>query len=115
MAHEGIVLPYDIPANEFLNLEGDKISTSRNWAVWLPDYLKEFPADPLRYALAVNLPENRDVDFTWRDFGARNNNELADVLGNFVNRVAVFLQKNYGGRTPAPAGDDEGSREVLRA
>ncbi len=115
MAHEGIVLPKDIPANEFLNLEGAKLSTSRNWAVWLPDYLKQFPADPLRYALAVNLPENRDVDFTWRDFHARNNNELADVLGNFVNRVAVFIKKNYGGRVPEASPDDEKSLEVLKA
>jgi len=115
MAHEGLVLPKDIPANEFLNLEGAKLSTSRNWAVWLPDYLKQFPADPLRYALAVNLPENRDVDFTWRDFHARNNNELADVLGNFVNRVAVFIKKNYGGRVPEACPDDEQSLEVLAA
>lgn len=115
MAHEGIVLPSDIPANEFLNLEGAKLSTSRNWAVWLPDYLKQFPADPLRYALAVNLPENRDVDFTWRDFHSRNNNELADVLGNFVNRVAVFLQKNYAGRVPRVTADDVQSMEVLKA
>jgi len=115
MAHEGIVLPKDIPANEFLNLEGAKLSTSRNWAVWLPDYLKQFPADPLRYALAVNLPENRDVDFTWRDFHARNNNELADVLGNFVNRVVVFIKKNYGGRIPEASPDDEQSLEVLKA
>ncbi|MBM3315296.1 methionine--tRNA ligase [candidate division WOR-3 bacterium] len=115
MAHEGIVLPTDIPANEFLNLEGAKLSTSRNWAEWLPDYLKRFPADPLRYALAVNLPENRDVDFTWRDFHARNNNELADVFGNFVNRVAVFLKKSYAGRVPDAAADDERSLEVLKA
>ena len=114
LAHGDIVLPKDIPANEFLNLEGAKLSTSRNWAVWLPDYLKQFPADPLRYALAVNLPENRDVDFTWRDFQARNNNELADVLGNFVNRVAVFLKKNYNGRVPEVAVDDGESLEVLK-
>ncbi len=115
MAHSGFVLPTDIPANEFLNLEGDKLSTSRNWAVWLPDYLQQFPPDPLRYALALNLPENRDVDFTWRDFGARNNNELADVLGNFVNRVAVFVRKNYGGRVPNATAEDEASSEVLQA
>jgi len=115
MAHEGIVLPSEIPANEFLNLEGAKLSTSRNWAVWLPDYLARFPADPLRYALAVNLPENRDIDFTWRDFHARNNNELADVFGNFVNRVAVFLKKNYGGRIPDVCAEDAGSMEVLKA
>ncbi len=115
MAHEQWVLPADVPANEFLNLEGAKLSTSRNWAVWLPDYLKQFPADPLRYALAVNLPENRDVDFTWRDFHARNNNELADVLGNFVNRVAVFIKKNYAGRVPEASPDDGQGLEVLKA
>ncbi|MEO0077377.1 MAG: methionine--tRNA ligase [candidate division WOR-3 bacterium] len=113
MAHEGFTLPSDIPANEFLNLEGAKLSTSRNWAVWLPDYLTRFPADPLRYALAVNLPENRDVDFTWRDFLARNNNELADVFGNFVNRVAVFVTKNYSGHVPEATAEDPESGLVL--
>jgi methionyl-tRNA synthetase len=115
MAHGDYVLPTEIPANEFLNLEGEKLSTSRNWAVWLPEYLKEFPADALRYALAVNLPENRDVDFTWHDFQARNNNELADVLGNFINRVAVFTRKNYGGRCPTVVAEDEAGGEVMRA
>lgn len=115
MAHGDFVLPTDVPANEFLNLEGEKISTSRNRAVWLPEYLKDFPADILRYALAVNLPENRDVDFTWHDFQARNNNELADVLGNFVNRVAVFVQKNYGGRCPNRNADDSAAGEVMNA
>ena len=115
MAHGDFVLPSEIPANEFLNIEGGKLSTSRNWAAWLPDYLKEFPADPLRYALAVNLPENRDVDFTWRDFHARNNNELADILGNFVNRVAVFIQKNYQGRVPDAVAEDAAGGEVMNA
>ncbi len=114
MAHGDYVLPGEIPANEFLNLEGAKLSTSRNWAIWLPDYLRRFPPDPLRYALAVNLPENRDVDFTWADFHARNNNELADILGNFVNRVAVFLKKNYGGRVPQVAIEDESGQEVIK-
>ncbi len=114
MAHGEWVLPTDIPANEFLNIESRKFSTSRNWALWLPEYLDEYPADPLRYALAVNLPENRDVDFAWRDFHARNNNELADVLGNFVNRVAVFLNKNYGGRVSDVTADDEAGLEVLK-
>jgi methionyl-tRNA synthetase len=100
MAHGDYVLPTEIPANEFLNIEGRKISGSRGWAVWLPEYLKDLPPDPLRYALATNLPENRDVDFTWADFQARNNNELADVLGNFINRVALFVRKNYSGRIP---------------
>uniref|UniRef100_A0A7C4CD76 Methionine--tRNA ligase n=1 Tax=candidate division WOR-3 bacterium TaxID=2052148 RepID=A0A7C4CD76_UNCW3 len=115
MAHEGYILPSDIPANEFLNLEGTKLSTSRNWAVWLPDYLSRFPADPLRYTLAVNLPENRDVDFTWRDYVARNNNELADVFGNFINRVAVFVRKNYAGRVPSAVGEDAESGRVMHA
>lgn len=114
IAHNDYVLPSEIPANEFLNLEGAKISTSRNWAIWLPDYLKRYPPDPLRYALAVNLPENRDVDFTWADFLARNNNELADVLGNFVNRVMVFIKRNYNGRVPMTPGDDEEAQRVLQ-
>lgn len=115
MAHGDYVLPAEIPANEFLKLEGAKLSTSRNWAIWLPDYLKRYQADPLRYSLAVNLPENRDVDFTWADFLARNNNELADVFGNFVNRVAVFIKKNYGGRVPSAPVIDEPAEEVLTA
>ena len=115
IAHGEWVLPGEIPANEFLNIEGKKFSTSRNLACWLPEYLEEFPPDPLRYALAVNLPENRDVDFTWRDFHARNNNELADVLGNFVNRVAVFLHRNYGGRVPDAAPEGEAAGEVMEA
>jgi len=114
MAHGDFILPAEIPANEFLNLEGAKLSTSRNWAIWLPDYLHNYPADPLRYALAVNLPENRDVDFTWADFHSRNNNELADVLGNFINRVAVFIKKYYAGRVPVHTGYDEKSSEIIK-
>ena len=113
IAHGEYILPSEIPANEFLNLEGRKLSTSENWAVWLPDYLKEFEPDPLRYALAVNLPENRDIDFAWRDFLARNNNELADVLGNFVNRVATFINKNYNGNIPENGKFNESDNEVL--
>jgi methionyl-tRNA synthetase len=98
------VLPTNVPANEFLNLEGEKFSKSRNWAIDLRDYFKDFPepqhADALRYTLAMNMPENKDSDFTWRDFQARVNNELAAILGNFVNRAAQFLHKNYGGRIP---------------
>jgi methionyl-tRNA synthetase len=115
MAHTGYVLPAEIPANEFLNLEGAKLSTSRNWAIWLPDYLRRFPPDPLRYCLALNLPENRDVDFTWADFQARNNNELADVFGNFINRVAVFIKKNYAGKVPDTSAEDEAGMTVLEA
>ncbi len=105
-AHGGYILPENVPANEFLNLEGDKISTSRNWAVWLHEYLEEFPGkeDVLRYVLCANAPETKDNDFTWKDFQARNNNELVAVLGNFVNRALVLTQKYYGGAVP-PAGE----------
>lgn len=113
LAHGDYILPAEIPANEFLNLEGRKLSTSENWAVWLPDYLKEFEPDPLRYALAVNLPENRDVDFAWRDFLSRNNNELADILGNFVNRVTTFISKNYNGEIPLANELTESENELL--
>ena len=105
-AHGGYILPENVPANEFLNLEGDKISTSRNWAVWLHEYLDEVPGkeDVLRYVLCANAPETKDNDFTWKDFQARNNNELVAVLGNFVNRALVLTQKYYGGAVP-PAGE----------
>ena len=102
-AHGGYILPENVPANEFLNLEGDKISTSRNWAIWLHEYLEEFPGkeDVLRYVLCANAPETKDNDFTWKDFQARNNNELVAVLGNFVNRALVLTQKYYDGAVPA--------------
>lgn len=102
-AHGGFILPENVPANEFLNLEGDKISTSRNWAVWLHEYLSDFEGqqDTLRYVLTANAPETKDNDFTWKDFQARNNNELLAVLGNFVNRVVVLTNKYYSGRVPA--------------
>ncbi|MCH5331379.1 MAG: methionine--tRNA ligase [Alistipes sp.] len=103
MAHGGYILPDNVPANEFLNLEGDKISTSRNWAVWLHEYLDEMPGkeDVLRYVLCANAPETKDNDFTWKDFQARNNNELVAVLGNFVNRALVLTTKYYDGVVPA--------------
>ena len=104
MAHGGFVLPENVPANEFLNLEGQKLSTSRNYAVWLHEYLQKFEPDSLRYALGANLPETRDADFSWKDFQARHNNELADILGNFMNRTFTFIQKYFGGTLP-PAGD----------
>lgn len=99
-------LPDNVPANEFLNLEGDKISTSRNWAVWLHEYLVDFPGkqDVLRYVLTANAPETKDNDFTWRDFQARNNNELVAILGNFVNRAIVLTHKYFAGKVP-PAGE----------
>lgn len=96
------ILPENVPANEFLNLEGDKISTSRNWAVWLHEYLEEFPGkqDVLRYVLTANAPETKDNDFTWKDFQARNNNELVAILGNFINRALVLTQKYFDGKVP---------------
>ena len=102
-AHGGYILPENVPSNEFLNLEGDKISTSRNWAVWLHEYLEQMPGkeDVLRYVLCANGPETKDNDFTWKDYQARNNNELVAVLGNFVNRALVLTQKYYGGVVPA--------------
>jgi methionyl-tRNA synthetase len=101
-AHGQYVLPENVPANEFLNLEGDKLSTSRNWAVWLHEYLDEFPGkeDVLRYALCSMLPETKDSEFTWKDFQARNNNELVAILGNFINRAVVLTQKYFDGLVP---------------
>lgn len=100
------ILPDNVPSNEFLNLEGDKISTSRNWAVWLNEYLVDFPGkqDVLRYVLTANAPETKDNDFTWADFQARNNNELVAIYGNFVNRALVLTQKYFGGKVPARGG-----------
>ena len=102
-AHGDYILPENVPANEFLNLEGKKISTSKNWAVWLHEYLDEFPGkeDVLRYVLCANAPETKDNDFTWKDFQARNNNELVAILGNFVNRALVLTKKYYSGVVPA--------------
>lgn len=114
-AHEGYILPENVPANEFLNLEGDKISTSRNWAVWLHEYLEDFPGkqDVLRYVLCANAPETKDNDFTWKDFQARNNNELVAVLGNFVNRALVLTEKYFGGVVPAAGELTDYDRETL--
>ncbi|PTX06856.1 methionyl-tRNA synthetase [Capnocytophaga leadbetteri] len=102
-AEGSYILPTNVPANEFLNLEGNKLSTSKNWAVWLHEYLQDFPnqQDVLRYALTANAPETKDNDFTWKDFQARNNNELVAIFGNFINRVAVLTQKYYEGKVPA--------------
>ena len=114
------ILPENVPANEFLNLEGNKLSTSKNWAVWLHEYLIDFPnkQDVLRYALTANAPETKDNDFTWKDFQARNNNELAAVFGNFINRVTVLTQKYYDGAVPVPneySETDERTLAELRA
>lgn len=102
-AEGSYILPENVPANEFLNLEGDKISTSRNWAVWLHEYLQDFPGqqDVLRYVLTANAPETKDNDFTWKDFQARNNNELVAIFGNFVNRAMVLTHKYFEGKVPA--------------
>ena len=101
-AHGDFIIPKNVPANEFLNLEGSKISTSKNWAVWLPEFLKDFPGkqDVLRYVLTINAPENKDNDFTWKDFQNRNNGELVAILGNFINRVVVLTKKYYESLVP---------------
>ncbi|WP_304518044.1 methionine--tRNA ligase [Cecembia rubra] len=113
--HGGYVLPENVPANEFLNLEGDKISTSRNWAVWLHEYLKEFPGkqDVLRYVLTANAPETKDNDFTWKDFQSRNNSELVAIFGNFVNRAVVLTHKFFEGNVPDLGELQQIDKEVL--
>lgn len=110
------ILPDNVPANEFLNLEGDKISTSRNWAVWLNEYLVDFPGkqDVLRYVLTANAPETKDNDFTWSDFQARNNNELVAIYGNFVNRALVLTNKYFGGKVPAAGALTEYDQATIR-
>ena len=114
-AEGSYILPDNVPANEFLNLEGDKISTSRNWAVWLHEYLQEFPdkQDVLRYALTANMPETKDNDFTWKDFQTRNNSELVAILGNFVNRAMVLTQKYFEGKVPVAAEMLEYDKETV--
>jgi methionyl-tRNA synthetase len=104
-----------VPANEFLNLEGNKLSTSKNWAVWLHEYLQDFPGrqDALRYTLTANAPESKDNDFTWKDFQARNNNELAAIYGNFINRVVVLTNKYYDGIVPTPNNFSEVDEQTL--
>lgn len=115
MADGSYILPDNVPANEFMNLEGDKISTSRNWAVWLHEYLEEFPGkqDILRYVLCANAPETKDNDFTWKDFQTRNNSELADIFGNFVNRVMVLTTKNFEGKLPAAGALTDLDKQVI--
>jgi len=116
-AHGDYILPDNVPANEFLNLEGNKLSTSKNWAVWLHEYLEEFPnqQDVLRYTLTANAPESKDNDFTWKDFQAKNNNELVAIFGNFINRVVVLTNKYYTGIVPAPTDFTEVDEDVLAA
>ncbi|WP_339880926.1 methionine--tRNA ligase [Polaribacter vadi] len=116
-AHGDYILPDNVPANEFLNLEGNKLSTSKNWAVWLHEYLEEFPnqQDVLRYTLTANAPESKDNDFTWKDFQAKNNNELVAIFGNFINRVVVLTNKYYTGIVPEPNDFSEIDEDVLAA
>jgi methionyl-tRNA synthetase len=113
-AHGEYILPENVPANEFLNLEGQKLSTSRNWAVWLHEYLEDYPdrIDALRYCLTSILPENKDSEFTWKDFQARNNNELVAILGNFVNRAVVLTHKYFDGKVPISDFDQDVLKEV---
>ncbi len=117
MAEGSFILPDNVPANEFMNLENDKISTSRNWAVWLHEYLEEFPGkqDVLRYALAANAPESKDNDFTWKDFQTKNNSELVGIFGNFVNRTVVLTQKFYDGKVPEKGALQEIDQQTLDA
>jgi methionyl-tRNA synthetase len=100
LGYGGLNLPYDVPANEFLTIEGRKLSTSHNWAVWLPDYLERYDPDPLRYFLSINMPETHDADFSWREFVRRNNDELVATYGNLVHRVLTFVYRNFDGRVP---------------
>lgn len=113
IGYGGLLLPYDIPANEFLTIEGQKLSTSRNWAVWLADYLSRYDPDPLRYLLSVNMPETGDTDFSWREFVRRNNDELVATYGNLVHRVLTFVYRNFNGRIPVPGELDASSQLLL--
>jgi methionyl-tRNA synthetase len=112
MGYGGLNLPYDVPACEFLTLEGKKFSTSRNWAVWLPDYLKRYDPDPLRYILSINMPETGDTDFSWREFVRRNNDELVATYGNLVHRVISFTYRNFDGHVP-PLGELDAADQAL--
>ncbi len=113
MGYGGLNLPYDVPANEFLTLEGKQFSTSRNWAVWLPDYLERYHPDPLRYLLSANMPEMGDTDFSWREFVRRNNDELVATYGNLAHRVLTFVHRNFNGSVPIPGEIDAASQALL--
>jgi len=113
MGYGGLRLPYDVPANEFLTIEGKKLSTSLHWAVWLPDYLERYEPDPLRYLLSINMPETADADFSWREFVRRNNDELVATYGNLVHRVLTFTQRQFGGLIPQPLALDDASKYLL--
>jgi len=113
MGYEGLNLPYDVPANEFLTIEGRKLSTSRNWAVWLPDYLSRYEPDPLRYLLSINMPETADTDFSWREFVRRNNDELVATYGNLVNRVLTLVYRQFDGCVPQAGELDSHSQTLI--
>ncbi len=113
MGYNDLNLPYDVPANEFLTIEGRKLSTSRNWAVWLPDYLSRYAPDPLRYLLSINMPETNDSDFSWREFIRRNNNELVATYGNLAHRVLTFTYRSFDGCVPEPGEFDIRSQTLL--
>jgi len=113
MAYGGLNLPYNVPANEFLTFEQKKFSTSRNWAVWLPDYLSRYDPDPLRYLLSINMPETTDTDFSWREFYRRNNDELVATYGNLAHRVLTFTYKNFDGAIPQPQDRDDSTTTLL--
>ena len=113
IGYDGLNLPYDVPANEFLTIEGKQLSTSRNWAVWLPDYLSRYAPDPLRYLLSVNMPETGDTDFSWREFVRRNNDELVATYGNLVHRVLTFAYRNFDGAVPVPGELDSRSQALI--
>jgi methionyl-tRNA synthetase len=113
MGYGGLNLPYNVPANEFLTIEGKKLSTSRNWAVWLPDYLERYDPDPLRYLLSVNMPETGDTDFSWREFLRRNNDELVATYGNLAHRVLTFTYRNFEGAVPSPGEIDSRGQQLL--
>ena len=113
MGHGDFVLPENVPANEFLNIRGLKFSTSRGFALWVDQFLEKYPADSLRYSLAINMPETRDAEFSWEEFQAKHNNELADILGNFLNRTLIFIQNYYGSKVPAKHELDELDKELI--
>ena len=114
MGYGGLKLPYDVPANEFLTIESKKGSTSRNWAVWVPDFLERYDPDPLRYILSINMPETSDTDFSWHEFVRRNNDELVAAYGNLVNRVLTLVYRNFDGRVPEPGEIDESDEQMLQ-
>jgi len=113
MGYGGLNLPYDVPANEFLTIEGRKLSTSRNWAVWLPDYLSRYEPDPLRYLLSINMPEAADTDFSWREFVRRNNDELVATYGNLAHRVLTLVYRNFDGCVPTPGKLDDRGQGII--